>query len=144
MLLIISCQKEGSGAKSKTELIASASWKYESAAIDSDNNGTGETPLPAGILEACQTDNLLIFAANGSGTVDEGATKCNAGDPQTVPFTWTFGTNETVINFSSAVFAGVSGEFKIITLTETQLVLSKSITVSPLPFPVTVIASFKH
>ena len=145
----ISCQKDDSGSgtttKTKTELIASSSWKYNDAQIDSDNNGTGDLPLPTGIVEACQTDNVIVFTANGSGSVDEGPTKCSPGDPQTIPFTWNFSSNETILNFSSAVFAGVGGDFKIISLTDTQLVLSKQISLTvPLPVQVTVIITFKH
>ena len=143
-LATTNCKKNNNSTKSKTELISSSSWKYESAGIDADNNGTGETPIPSGMLATCDTDNLLIFMANGTGTVDEGSTKCAAGDPQTTSFNWTFASNETEINISAVVFAGVSGGFKIITLTDTQLVLSKPLTIPGVPIPVTVVATFKH
>jgi hypothetical protein len=146
IMLFGSCQKDEGGTtpKTKQELISSSAWKYNDAKIDSDNNGTGDVALPAGLVEPCQTDNTLVFTSNGTGTLDEGPTKCDAGDPQSVPFTWSFGSNETVINFSSVVFAGVGGDFKIISLTETELVLSKQLTVPPVPLPVTVVVSFKH
>src|ERR671918_285608 len=102
IMLLCGCQKGEGGAKTNAQLLATGSWRFESAMVDSDNNGTGDFPVPAGILEVCQTDNLLFFQESGSGTVDEGPTKCDASDPQTVPFTWNFTTNETVINFSSA------------------------------------------
>jgi len=146
-LIFGGCQKEDSGStptKTKSEQIASSPWKYNDAKIDSDNNGTGDVALPAGVIEACQTDNTILFAANGTGTLDEGATKCDLADSQTIPFTWNFTSNESVINFSSAVFAGVGGDFKIISLTDTELILSKQLTVPPIPLPLTVIISFKH
>ena len=147
LIVLGSCQKDDDDTpspKTKTELIASSAWKYNEAKIDSDNNGTGDVALPAGVIEACQTDNTIVFANNGTGTVNEGPTKCDATDPSSVPFTWNLGSNESVINFSSAVFAGVGGDFKIISLTETELVLSKQLTVPQVPFPVTVVVSFKH
>lgn len=146
LVVLGSCQKEDGGTtpKTKQELIASSAWKYNDAKIDSDNNGTGDLALPAGIIEACQTDGTLTFTANGTGTVDEGPTKCNSTDPQTIPFTWNLGTNESVINFSSAVFAGVGGDFKIVSLTDAELVLSKQMTVPPIPLPLTIVVSFKH
>lgn len=147
LVILGSCQKEGSGGdtpKTKTDLIVSSAWKYNDAKIDSDNNGTGDLALPAGVVESCQTDNTLLFDKNGAGTMNEGPTKCNAADPQTIPFTWNFASGESVINFSSAVFAGVGGDFKVISLTETELVLSKQITVPPIPLPLTVVVSFKH
>lgn len=145
-VLLSSCQKDEGGTppKTKKELISSSAWKYNDAKIDSDNNGTGDVALPAGLIEPCQTDNTIVFTSNGTGTLDEGATKCDAGDPQSVPFTWVFESNESVINFSSVVFAGVGGDFKIISLTETELVLSKQLTVPPVPLPITVVVSFKH
>lgn len=141
------CQKDESTSntpKTKTELITSKAWKYNDAKIDTDNNGTGDLALPAGFVESCQTDNTITFTTNGSGSIDEGATKCDAGDPQSIPFTWSFTNNETNINFSSAVFAGIGGDFKLVSLTETDLVISQSLTIPPSPFPLTIVATFKH
>jgi hypothetical protein len=148
LLVLGGCQKDdssGSTPKTKTELITSSSWKYNDAKIDADNNGTGDQPIPAGFVEACQLDNTITFTSNGSGSIDEGPTKCDAADPQSLPFTWSFTSNETIINFSSAVFAGIGGDFKIVSLTETELIISQQVSVLPPPLPaVTVIASFKH
>ena len=149
MVLFTSCEKsndddDNNQEKTKTELISASVWKYDNAQIDADNNGTGDMNVPAGVIEPCQTDNTLTFNANGSGTMDEGATKCDANVPQTSSFTWSFTSNETVINFTGAVFAGIGGDFKIIALTETDLKLSKVLTIPGSPTPLTVIASFKH
>lgn len=147
MLVMTSCQKDESTnntPKTKTELITSASWKYNDAKIDTDNNGTGDVALPAGFIESCQTDNVIIFAAGGTGTVDEGAFKCDPADPQSIPFTWSFTSNETMINFSSAVFAGIGGDFKIISLTETELKISQQVTIPPSPIALSIVATFKH
>ncbi len=141
----VACDKDDDDdEKTKTELVSQGSWKYESAMVDSDNNGTGDSPVPASFIAACQTDNVITISANGTGTIDEGATKCNVGDPQTSPFTWVWGNNETTVTFNTAIFAGASGEFKVLSVTETNLVMSKQVTVPSIPFPVTVIATFKH
>lgn len=147
LLVLGSCQKDGSSsntAKTKTELITSSSWKYNDAKIDTDNNGTGDVSLPAGFIEPCQTDNKITFTSNGAGTVDEGPTKCDAADPQSIPFTWSFTNNETTINFSSALFAGIGGDFKIISLTETDLIISQQVTIPPSPIAISIVATFKH
>ena len=148
VLILGSCQKDDSNdptTKTKTELITLKAWKYNDAKIDADNNGTGDQAIPAGVIEACQTYNNITFATSGSGTIDEGPTKCDAGDPQSIPFTWSFKSNETIINFSSPLFAGFGGDFKIISLTETELIISQQVSVLPPPLPaVSVIASFKH
>ena len=146
LMIFSSCQKDDDkpSAKTKTELITSLSWKYNDAKIDLDNNGTGDQPIPAGFIEACQTDNKITFTSNGTGTIDEGPKKCDDADPQTLPFTWSFTNNETMINFSSALFAGIGGDFKVITLTETDLVISQQVTIPPSPIALAIVASFKH
>src|SRR5580765_2884455 len=65
-----SCQKSSSGGtqKSKTELLAGGTWKFDHAGLDLDNNGTIDSPLPAGVLQPCDTDGSLTFNTNGTGT----------------------------------------------------------------------------
>lgn len=119
--LFISCGKDVK-VKTKTELITSSSWKFDHAT----SGGADISPF----INACYKDNEVTFSANGNGSFDEGATKCNSGDPQTFNFTWSFMTNETILNVSAAIFAGQSGNFTIITLTETSLVLEGTVTTS--------------
>lgn len=108
--------------KTNTELITQSTWKFDNAKV-------GGTDVSA-FVQACQKDNIITFVSTGSGTLDEGATKCNAGDPQTTPFTWNFASNETVLHISAILFTGGSSDFNIVTLSETQLVLSQNITIS--------------
>lgn len=147
VMVLSSCQKEGSAGsnspKTKTELITSAAWKYKEAKIDTNNDGIGDVAVPAGVIESCQTDNTITFST-GSGTVNEGATKCDATDPQTIPFTWSFTNNETMINFSSAVLSGFGGDFKLVSLTETELIISQAVTIPPSPIAITIVATFQH
>lgn len=117
------CSKsDSSTSKTKTELITQGSWKFSGATV----NGVDVSSL----LQTCQKDNVLTFSSNGSGTLDEGATKCNSSDPQTDPFTWSFMTNETVLHVSQVFFTGGSSDFTIVTLSDSQLVLSQPITIS--------------
>ena len=46
-------------------------------------------------VEACSQDDKYTFAADGSGTFDEGATKCYQDDPQTEVSNWKFIDSET-------------------------------------------------
>ena len=138
------CKKGGGGGpKSKTELLTQASWKYENAAIDVDGNGTPDSPLPPGILEACDLDNTITFNSNGSGVVDEGSTKCNAADPQSAPFNWSFKNNEQVITFTNIAFGGLDGDVTVKTISETQLEMHKPVTVG-VGTTVNVIVYLKH
>ncbi|MFN2438954.1 MAG: hypothetical protein ABR503_07120 [Chitinophagaceae bacterium] len=144
-LAFLGCQKDNSGssAPTKTELITKSSWKYDNAGIDIDKNGVIDIPPPAGTLEACATDNFLLLASNGTGNVDEGPTKCNAGSPQSVALTWSFANNETALNLNGGGVLGINGQFKILELTDIKLSLSKDTTI-PFFGPVALIANLKH
>jgi hypothetical protein len=84
----------------------------------------------------CRKDNTMLFVAvsngAGTGTIDEGPTKCNGGDPQTQPFNWMFTTNETVLNIDAALFPGGTGNFTIVSLTGTELIVKQPLTVGPI------------
>lgn len=92
----------------------------------------GGTDVSA-LLQTCQKDNILKLNANGSGTLDEGPTKCNGSDPQTSPVTWSFQNGETQLQVSTILFTGGSNLFNIVTLSETQLIVSQTITVGGTP-----------
>jgi hypothetical protein len=125
-LLFTACSKSDSNnntSKTKTQLISQASWKFSAATV----NGADVSSL----IQACQKDNTLMFSATGgTGTLDEGTTKCNASDPQTTSFTWSFTNNEGTLHVSQVFFTGGSTDFTIVSLTETQLVVSQMINVS--------------
>lgn len=123
-LIIIGCGKEKNPApaKTKTQLLIQTSWKFSNATV-------GGTDVSA-FLQTCQKDNILTFATAGTGTVAEGTTKCNAADPQTSPFTWSFQSSETILFISATLFTGGSSTFTLVSLTETQLVVSQNVTVS--------------
>lgn len=118
--ILTGCSKEEDNApapKTKTQLLTQATWKFS----DITWGGVNYTAQ----LPACYKDNTLTFAVNGSGTADEGATKCDAGDPQTNPFTWSFQAGETTLQASHPLLPGGSNTFTIVTLSETQLIVSQ-------------------
>lgn len=132
-----SCSKDDTPdpvPKTKTELITASTWRFSSASV----SGTDVSSS----LQTCQKDNILTFVAAGTGTLDEGATKCNAGDPQTNPFTWNFASNETQLFISTPLFTGGSNTSTIVTLNEAQLVLSQQVTLGGPPQ--TAIITFVH
>ena len=119
---------------SKTYYISQSTWRFSGATV-----GGADV---SGFLQACQKDNILTFAAAGTGTLNEGATKCNAGDPQSTPFTWAFQSGETQLFISATLFTGGNSTFTLVTLTATQLVLSQVITVGGTPQ--TAVVTFIH
>ncbi|RYZ30614.1 MAG: hypothetical protein EOO10_02240 [Chitinophagaceae bacterium] len=147
-LLLTNCQKKSDpepNQTTKTEIISSAAWKYDNAGIDNNKDGTIDIPLSSigpGILQACQTDNLITFKKDNSGQVDEGATKCNTADATTTNFNWNFSDNETNLNISNNVFSIMNGKSKIVALTNTNLSLSRDTTL--LGSNYTLVVSLKH
>jgi len=136
LFILPACQKDNEDPqpqKTKTELITQASWKFSTATL----NGVDASSY----LQACQKDNIYTFVAAGTGTIDEGASKCNSGDPQTGPFTWNFLTNETMIHISTVLFSGGSNDFTLVSLSTTQLVASQNF---PYPPYGTIVVTFIH
>lgn len=66
-----------------------------------DIDGTGQPITDAyALMEACEKDNIFIFKASNVGELNEGNTKCDATDPQSIPFTYLLKTNNTQLNIS--------------------------------------------
>ncbi len=134
-----SCNKKDSppppAPKTKTELLVLGTWKFKGAT-------SGGSDI-SGALQACQKDNIMTFFTNGTGSVDEGPTKCNAGDPQTNPFSWNFASGETILHVSATLFSNTGNDFTLISLTETSLVVQ--ITYAPPIGPTFLVdLSFQH
>jgi hypothetical protein len=121
--------------KTKTQLLTQGSWKFKSATA---NGGDA-----SGFLSACQKDNIYTFVAGGTGTADEGATKCNVGDQQTNSITWNFATNETILHINVSLFSNTSNDFNLISISGTELVVSTFYT-PPVGPSVLVTITFQH
>ncbi len=121
---LYSCQADDNlpVLKTKTQLLTQGTWKYSAAVRD----GVNLDPF----LQPCQKDNIITLAAAGTGITDEGPLKCNAADPQTNPFTWTFQSGETMLSTSAALIPGGSTVSTIVTLSETQLIVSQPYTLA--------------
>ena len=137
MLLVLmsgNCNKTDTPAPTKTDLLTRAAWKFSNAKV-------GGSDVSA-FLQTCQKDNILTFVAAGTGTLDEGPSKCNMSDPQTNPFTWNFQSAETILFISTTLFTGGNSSFTLVTLSDTQLVVSQVITVGGMPQ--TAVVTFIH
>ena len=134
ILSFTSCNKNDNPPPSNSDYITKSSWKFDKAM-----SGGADV---SSFVNACYKDNTMTFQANGNGSLDEGATKCNAGDPQITNFTWNFTNNGTTLNVTGNIFAGQSGAFTVLTLNDTQLVLQG--TISSPSGPVTGQIYFKH
>ncbi len=97
LLLPFSCKKEDN--PSKTDLLTTHCWILTAATINPAAivGGAVVTDLYA-LLPLCGQDNISCIRANGSFFVDEGASKCDANDPQiNSSGKWWFNADETVV-----------------------------------------------
>ena len=93
-----------------------------------DLNKDGIIDVVDTTIKSCFKDNTYTFKSDSTGIADNGPTKCNPTDPQTTPFTWSFGgTNQSTIK-SDADPLLASG-LNIFSLTSTKIVLYKDTTV---------------
>ena len=137
MLVVLmsgNCSKdETPPTATKTEMISSSNWRFEKATANGFDISASVDP--------CIKDNIITFSANGSGTIAEGAIVCSP--PTASAFTWNFQTNETVLHLSTPLITGGSSDFNIVTLNQTNLVISQDMTIPPNP-TATVVITFKH
>lgn len=89
LLIFGACNKKSDEddppAKTTTEMLTAGYWKSVSYTSDPGLplGGTIITDLYAQ-WEDCRKDNIMKFKTNGFLIIDEGATKCDLDDPQTV------------------------------------------------------------
>lgn len=119
-LFLAACQKDDNlpVLKTKTELITESAWKFSTATVSGSD--------ASAYLQACQKDNVYSFVAAGTGTINEGPVKCDPNDPQSNPFTWNFTNSEAMLNISTILFTGGSNDFTLVSLSESQLVVSQN------------------
>jgi len=136
--IFTSCTKDDAPApapKTKTELLTQSNWKFKSAFVGATDYSSS--------LQTCQKDNIYTFVAAGTGTADEGPLKCNAGDPQTSPFTWNWAASETILHISLVLFTNTTNDFTLVSISETELVVQTFYTPPVGPsFQVTI--TFQH
>ncbi len=90
-LVFFSSCKDDEPTLSKLELLTQKPWKLKSIAI---------VGFPAATPESTQADDTYTFNKDGSYIFDEGGSKEDPSDPQTVNGTWAFAENETLIKLS--------------------------------------------
>jgi hypothetical protein len=94
----ISCNKDESTVPlpvSRAQLLA-RSW-IQTDLLASLPGGPPQSVFTT-VLEACERDNIWNFKSDGTYTVTEGATKCNAADPDTATSgTWQLTESDTKI-----------------------------------------------
>ena|SRR5690348_9721817 len=122
------------------DLLANGAWKIDTIGFDDNKDGVIDEAIPGG-FQACELDNTLTFNKDSvSGVFDEGATKCDPADPQTIDFGYHL-KGDTVINFSGNLPGELQGDVNIVTLSNTQLIMSKRIVITFPPIDKNIIIS---
>jgi len=136
--ILPSCGKDETppAPKTKTELITSSPWVFLSA------NASGIGDISNNPLLTCFKDNTITFATNATYTVTEGTVVCAPTTAGT--FAWNFQNSEAELVLAAPLFPGGAGTFNLVSLTETNLVVSQNVTIPPSPTPILVTFTFKH
>jgi len=112
-----SCSKD-EDEKTNKDLLVGKNWKMTVLTINPAVFGV--TDFYA-VLDACTKDDLTKFNSDGTVNFDEGASKCDSGDPQTTYGTWSFNADQTVLSVTSE---GLTEAYTISELTDTVLKFS--------------------
>jgi hypothetical protein len=135
---LFACKKDSEPPQTKKALLTKGAWHVSAytvdPAIDFDGDGTDETNVYA-VMDECIKDDHTTFFTDGKAELDEGATKCNASDPQTMSLTWSMNQDETQLQVQGI-------EYMIESLTESTMVLKEIEVISAVTVTHTV--TFSH
>ncbi|WP_162428315.1 hypothetical protein [Pontibacter pudoricolor] len=107
IMLFSSCGKEN---EAPADILLSATWKPGMQDKNPATNPPGKVRYFA--VLTCQQDDIYHFDAKGTLTINQGTTKCNAGEPTiaTLPYTYNRTTKELIIDGMKYTVAEESGE----------------------------------
>ena len=134
-LIVTGCQNDPEdlpAPKTKTQLITTGSWQFDKA-FSGAVEITGSVP-------ACYKDNVVTFTSATNGTVAN-TVVCTPTDNTPATFTWSFQSGETVVALNAPLFPGGTGNFNLISLTETALVVEQTVNFGT---PASVTFHYKH
>ena len=104
VLLFAACSKKKenpttppSTTKSKKDLVVDGKWQWSAFAFVMNNNGKDSLVDAWSQVKDCDKDDIMTYSANGTGVIDEGATKCDPNAAQTKNITWELMNNETQV-----------------------------------------------
>ena len=118
-----SCSKNNSNNNNNNvTLLTKSTWKFDTAGVDLDKDGNIDQEDNS--LEPCFKDNTYVFNKDSTVVMDEGATKCDAGDPQTSTYSWTL-TNGNPPVLKSDVDPILATGLKVFKLTDTRMTVYK-------------------
>ncbi len=109
------------GKSAKRQLLEAGKWQLTAEIATANYMGKDTTVDLYADMEECDKDDFVVFAGDGTVTVDENADKCD-DDNQLETFTWALLDNDTRI----ALVDSNPDTFDIIELTATQWKFKKT------------------
>lgn len=108
-LFFAGCSKNSNSPKDARGILISGKWQLQSSVSDITIPGrASDTEDNYAKMDECEKDNYFIFNSDGTGTTDEGTTKCNSSDPQTEKSgNWALLSNNTKLELSDPAQSGV-------------------------------------
>jgi len=129
LLIAPACKKDQTAPQPTTptteQQLADKTWAMTSAtpspSLQTTNGTTVTDVFP--YVPSCTQDDTQQFVSGGVFKADEGATKCDGADPQTVTGTWTSATSGASTTLT-VVISGTTLHFKVLSVSDTSLQLS--------------------
>jgi len=113
ILILSSCKKDSNSAKGGSAILTSGKWQITASTSTFTIAGSTQTNDIFSLLPSCVQDNYYIFNPDGTGTTDEGATKCDDSDPQTTSNgNWQLLNNDTQLQAGDITGAQVTANIK--------------------------------
>ncbi|HTM65522.1 MAG TPA: lipocalin family protein [Flavipsychrobacter sp.] len=141
LLVLAACNKKednNNNMSATAQTLVAGKWQLSTSTATVNYMGQDTTADIYSQMDDCDKDDFVLFAANGTGTVDENANKC-ADDQPVESFTWLLLNNDTKIFIADSN----PDTLDVTELTNTQLVL-KQIKLNTSGAPVTFINTYKN
>jgi hypothetical protein len=84
----------GNNTPGRSDLLEAGKWQVITNTVTTIYKGKDTTIDMYALTDECDKDDFIIFASNGTATVDENTNKC-ADDQQIENFTWALLNNDT-------------------------------------------------
>lgn len=120
------------------KILEEGKWQLTAGTATTTYKGKDTTIDIYSEMEECDKDDFILFASNGTGTIDENANKCT-DDQQIENFTWALLNNDTKL----AVVDSNPDTMDVVELTTSQLKL-KLTKPSSSGTPITTIQTYKN
>lgn len=130
ILFTAGCNKSTDSPSGAKAILTSGKWQITGGTVSLSYPGIPTiTQDVKDIFQSCILDNYTIFKTDGTGTTDEGATKCDPSDPQVKDADghWALQDNDTKLVLNDPA-SGITVTCNILQLNDAGMKLQATIT----------------